>query len=57
MGRLYFFEGPDGSGKTIMTKHLFDRIREEREYFPYIEALPNKKTFAYDKIKDKIGKM
>lgn len=52
MGRLYFFEGPDGSGKTIMTKHLFDRIREEREYFPYIEALPNKKTFAYDKIKE-----
>ena len=52
MGKLFFFEGPDGSGKTIMSKHLFDIIREQRDYFPYLFALPNKSAFGYDKIKE-----
>lgn len=52
MGRLYFFEGPDGSGKTVMTKYLFDVIRENREYFPYLFTFPNPKAFGYDKIRE-----
>ena len=52
MGKLFFFEGPDGSGKTIMSTHLFDIIREEQEYFPYLFTFPNKNAFGYDKIKD-----
>lgn len=52
MGKLFFFEGPDGSGKTIMSKHLFDIIRKKREYFPYLFTLPNKSAFGYSKIKE-----
>ena len=56
MGKLFYFEGPDGSGKTTISKKIFETIKEDTDYFLHLFSFPNKNAFGYDRLKKYINR-
>lgn len=50
-GKLFVLEGPDGSGKTSLSKKISNQLIHDG-FYSEVVALPNKDCFGYSKIRE-----